>query len=185
MADAPQEAAPQAVAPTAPAETEPTMHPAEIRRLQREARETRKELERLQSEAKTKADAELSEIEKLRKQLAEHEQVRTRHDTLHAFVSDSAAELLASLPEAARTDAQASIEGLEPLAQVKLLKTFAKLAGQTRTEPPKAAPGARGPLAPGKPSTDDLLRDPEAFRRATTPEERRALLQSLTLTSRR
>lgn len=135
--------------------------------------------------AQAAKDAELSEVEKLRKQLADYETHKSRAETLTGFVSTTAEELLASLPDAARADASAAIEGLDPLAQVKLLRTFAKLSATTNKEPPKAAPGARGPLAPGKPTVEDLLRDPESFRRATTPEERRALLQSLALPTRR
>lgn len=187
MSDVPQQAAPTQQAPTTeaaqPEAPEPQLHPAEIRRLQRDAREARKELEAMKSAAQAAKDAELSEVDRLKKQLAEYETHKSRAETLTGFVSSTAAELLASLPDSAKAEAAESIDGLDPLAQVKLLRTFAKLSATAAPkDPPKASPGARGPLAPGPMSRDAILADPDAFRAATTPEERRKLLSSLSLT---
>lgn len=185
MADAPQQPtaapapAPEANAPEA---AEPSLHPAEIRRIQRQAREVAKELEQMKAERQAAQDAQLSEVDRLKKQLAEYETHKSRAETLTGFVSSTAAELLASLPDAAKAEAAESIEGLDPLAQVKLLRTFAKLsAASAPKDPPKASPGARGPLAPGPMSPEDIVASPERFRASTTPEERRKLLASLSI----
>lgn len=190
MADVPQQPAPaapaQAPEANAPEAAEPQIHPAEIRRIQRQAREVAKELEAMKAERQAAQDAQLSEVDRLKKQLAEYETHKSRADTLTGFVSSTAADLLASLPDSAKAEAAESIEGLDPLAQVKLLRTFARLSATVALkDPPKASPGARGPLAPGPMSRDEIISDPDKFRASTTPEERRKLLSSLSLTGAR
>jgi len=178
MADVPQQppTAPAAPAPeaSAPEAAEPSLHPAEIRRLKREAQEAKRELEQMRQAAQAAKDAELSEIEKLRKQVAEFEGYKGKAESLTGYVSSTAAEMLASLPESARSAAEESIAGLDPLAQVKLLKTFAKLSAGAPIPPPKPAPGARSPLAPRAPVSGADLSSEDI--KAMTVEQRRELL---------
>ena len=183
MADVPQQPAapPQEVAQPAAEAAEPQLHPAEIRKLQKAAKAVQQELDAMKAERVKAEEAKLSEVEQLRKRIAEFDKVKANEDRYAGRLNAYGDALLSGLPEALRGKAQEKLEALSlaPDGRLDLLELFASMSAPALKEPPRPAPGARGPLSPSAPLTAaSIAADRDALRRLT-PEERQKLLTEM------
>jgi TolA-binding protein len=133
-----------------------------FRRVQREFRELRQKYEALETERKQKQESELSEVEKLRKQISELEGKASTAERYRGVLESERDHLISQLSEEDRKDFE---EDDDPDV-TRQLKYLRKLVARSKTtEPPRAAPGARGaPASPDKlPTFEDMTRDPSLY----------------------
>jgi ABC-type transporter Mla subunit MlaD len=126
-----------------------------IRQMREQLKQTNKALADAQKALKDKADAELSELERLTKRVQELEPLTEAQTKLQSVIEKMLEEELTALPEDKKEAAQEIIEGLEVADQLKKLRAFKRaLPTAADTAPPKAAAmGAAGKPATGSPAS--------------------------------
>lgn len=156
------------------------IHPAEFRKLQRQLSAIARERDALKANADKASSAQLSEVEKARKERDDFAAFKSKYERATAVLETDRDAILEELPQAARDAAAEAIEGLpveDQLKQLRVFKALAKSSEPPAKPAPKGAPVARHPPAGGKPapSAEEIKANPGLLGEMSK-EERRAYL---------
>lgn len=134
-------------------------HIAERKRMQAKVQTAERELELLKAEAKKKAEAEMSELQKAQAELTE---LKPRAESAKRYEASLKARLeqtLAGMPKERRELIQGRLEALPPDAALDLVEAF----GLAAKPEPRAADVARGNPPPPKnaPTLAEIAANPK------------------------